>query len=293
MNGLFLMQWTEDGYAIAGKFYQEGFSDLLDDLVLRIAISHEPAEEYSSIPTSNDTIIFSRSMEFKDADRKRQKIILGVEVPKSESTEQYKRFLVRLGKDIQEHVGKPKEELDGILGAFFTSFQTGDQAAPADVGGDLQTRIISRAKTMISQENVDDAQELLEKAKTIPGQLQKLVDKGSRLLKQEKIEEAEKIYKEAIQLAQDIQEDDLAKKLAEDFKNASDRPKIIMRIQDLEDRARKALKAEDYKKAAESYREAAKEVSKLNDVDTMNEFTKKAQLLSEFSSVDKAKKRSF
>nr|MDO8119242.1 hypothetical protein [Candidatus Sigynarchaeota archaeon] len=230
--------------------------------------------------------------QFKDEKRKMQKIIVGVELESSEKPEHYKALLKNLSEGIREYLDKDKADVEQYLRAIFAT-QTGISQEKADVGEDLKTRIISKAKDMIAKGNIDDAEGLLEKAKTAPSDIKKLVDKGAKLLKQEKVEEARKFYDDAITLAIAVHEDELAQKLRDEFARASERPKTIERVLAYEDAARRALREEDFKRASEIFMDAAKEVAKLNDVETMNEFTKKSQLLLELHKVDKSKKRSF
>lgn len=291
VNGIFLLRWTdEEGYVPTGMFFQEGDASRVESLALRIGMSHEPAKEFSTLPTQ-DTLIVSWMQKFKDAKRKTQKIIVGVEILPSEKPDDVKSFLVEAARQLQDHVADPREQVDQLLCAIFASRVAPEQGS--DVEEDLQSRIVNRAQQMIGKDQIDEAQVLLEKAKVIPQQIQRLVDKGVKLLKQQKLDEAKKVYDEAIAMAREIHEDELATRLADDYKRVSDRPKVIERVRDLEAKALQALREGNYKRASELFRDAGKEVARLNDVDAMNEFSKKAQLMFEFHTVDKAKKRSF
>jgi len=81
--------------------------------------------------------------------------------------------------------------------------------------------------------------------------------------------------------------------LQDEIKRASERPKFIQSILDIESRALKALREDNVKRASDLFREASQVASKLGDIDTMNEFTKKSQCLMEFYQADQKKKRSF
>ncbi|HME55698.1 MAG TPA: hypothetical protein VKM55_26060 [Candidatus Lokiarchaeia archaeon] len=293
MNGIFILLWTDDGYVVKGKFWQQGDVSVIDNLLMRITLSHESKKEFSKIPTQNDTFIYSRLYEFRDSSRVSQKVIVGVEITKDESQDDYKKFLIDACSKVPELLTKDEGEIEQLLMAIFAS-QSASQSAPTEEAGkDLLTKLKERAKDLIKNGEIDEANDLLEKAKTAPGALQKLMDKGAKLIKQKKIEEAQKVYADAIDLALSIQEGDLAAKLQDDITRVSERPKIIERIMDIEENARKAIREEDMKNAADLYKDAATEAVKLNDVDAMNEFTKKSQALIEFYTAGQKKKRSF
>lgn len=293
MNGIFILLWTDDGYVVKGKFWQqEGDASIIDNLLMRIALSHESKKEFSMVPTQIDTFIFSRLYEFRDTSKIPQKVIVGVELAKGENKDDYKKFLIDACSKVPEMLTKDDGEIEQELTAIFAS-QSGEAEQTGDRSKDLLAQLKERAKDLIKNGDIDEANDLLEKAKTVPGALQKLIDKGTKLIKQQKIDEAEKVYNEAIDLALSIQEDGIAAKLQDDLARASERPKIIEIIKDIETKAKKALREENIKRAAELYKDAATEAVKLNDVDAMNEFTKKSQALFEFSTADQKKKRSF
>jgi hypothetical protein len=127
----------------------------------------------------------------------------------------------------------------------------------------------------------------------VPNALLRLMEKGAKLLKQQKIEEAQRTYSEAVDLALSIQEGDMAAKLQDEIKRASERPKLIQNILDLEGKALKALREENIKRASDFFREASQVASRLGDIDAMNEFSKKSQCLNEYHQADQKRNRSF
>jgi len=293
LNGIFVLQWTDDGYVIKGKFWQDGEASVIDNILMRIALSHEPKKEFSTVATQKDTFIYSRLFEFRDAKKALQKIIVGVELAKGENQDDYKKFLIEACKSMPENLTKSQAELEQILTATFAS-QTGIVTEQTgDMGKDLYTRLKERAKVLMNDGKIDEATDLLERAKTVPGSLQKLIEKGTKLIKQQKIDDAQKVYAEAIELAVSIEEGDLAGRLQDELTRASERPRVIEQILDIETKAKKALRDENVKRAAELYKDAAQLAVKLNDVDAMNEFTKKSQSLFDFYTADQKKKRSF
>jgi predicted translin family RNA/ssDNA-binding protein len=249
-------------------------------------------KEFSTIPTPKDTILYSRLHEFRDS-KKPVKIVLGVDLAKGENPDDYKKFIIDACTQMAEHVNKKQADLDQILTAVFASKASTSGEKPGEMSSDLYTRLKERAKSMMAEGRIDEANDMLEKAKTAPGNLQKLIDKGGKLIKQQKIEDAQKVYAEAISLALSIQEGDMAGKLQDDLKRVSERPKLVQSILDLESKALKALREENVKRAADLFREASMVASKLGDLDTMNEFTKKSQCLQEFSQADQKRNRSF
>ena len=295
MNGIFILLWTDDGYIVKGKFWQagEGYSSVIDNLIMRITLSHESKKEFSKIPTQVGTFIYSRLYEFRDSKKNSQKVIVGIELTQDENQDDFKKFLIDACAKVPEILTKDEGENEQLLMAIFASQSGTGSEGSEDRGKDLLTTLKDRAKELINSGDIDEANELLEKAKTVPGELQKLIDKGTKLIKQKKIDEAQKVYAEAIDLALSIQEGDLAAKLQDDIARVSERPKIVERILNLEQRAKDAMHEEDMKTAADLYKDAATEAVKLNDVDAMNEFTKKSQALLEFYTADQKKKRSF
>ena len=292
MNGIFILLWTDDGYVVKGKFWQEGDVSIIDNLLMRIALSHESKKEFSTVATQKNTFIFSRLHEFRDSKKTTQKVIVGIELAKGENQDDYKKFLIDVSSKVPEMLSKEEAELEQDLTAVFAS-QSSTTVQTGDFGKDLLTRLKERAKALMNEGSIDEANDLLEKAKSAPGMLQKLMDKGSKLIKQQKIEDAKRVYAEAIDLALSIQEGDLAAQLQDDLTRVSERPRIIDVIMDIEAKAKKAMREENIKYAAELYKDAATEAVKLNDVDTMNEFSKKSQALFEFYTADQKKKRSY
>ena len=292
MNGIFAFVWTdESGYVLKGKCWQEGDPDVLNGLEMRIALLHEPNKEFAKLPTNSGTMLFSRFSEFKDSNRKMRKVIVGMELESKEDPDEYKKLLKEIGKGIEEHIDESTDVFEKILTAFLASTIPSGMSTE-EVGDDLQTRMVSKAKAMIGDDKIEEAQDLLEKAKTVPKKLQKVISKGTKLLKQGKIDEASKFYHEAIDMAKSIHEDDLADQLKREYKRASERPKVVENVKKLNEKIRKAIHDENFKRASEIYRTLAKEASKLDDVELMNDYTKMSQLLVEFNSLY-TKKRSF
>ncbi len=292
MNGLFLLLETDEGLVLKSQFFQEGKSPINDNLLLKIQMSHVKGKEFSSIPTPKDTLLYSRRHEFREG-KKTVKIIVGVELAKDENPDDFKKLVIDACSQLPENINKSQAELDSIITAMFASQSMTGGEAPAEVSSDIYTRLKERAKDMMNEGKIDEANDLLDKAKTVPNALLKLMEKGAKLLKQQKIEEAQKVYAEAIDLALSIQEGDMAAKLQDELKRASERPKYIQSILDLEAKALKALREENIKRASDLFREASQVASRLGDLDTMNEFAKKSQCLTEFYQADQKKSRSF
>ncbi|MFX0100276.1 MAG: hypothetical protein ACFFCS_11895 [Candidatus Hodarchaeota archaeon] len=289
-KGFFLLRWTEDGYKIVGKYWQEGDASAVESLLMRISISIEAGKKFSKIPTNQGTIIYSHLAEFKDENRKMQKIIAGAELDKDEEPENFKQMLMDLAKSIQEHINAEPSEFEQIFSASCISSLGG---VAGDKAGELRTKLVTKAKELISKQEIDKANKLLELTKTAPDQLQNLIDKGNSFLNQGKVDEAEKYYKDAISLAEKMKEKELAAELRSTFKRISQRPKVIQKIKNLEQKAKKAMKDENFKKAAELFKNASKEAANLNDVDLMNEFAEKSQLLMRFDAIDNSKNRTY
>ncbi len=297
MNGIFVLQETDEGLVLKGQFFQEG-SPINDNLLLKIQMSHVRGKEFSTVNTPKDTILYSRLHEFREG-KKPVKIIVGVDLAKDENPDDFKKLIIDACSQLPEHINKPQAELDSVLTAMFASQSAMGSEQPAEVSSDIYTRLKERAKALMTDGKIDEANDLLDKAKTVPNTLLKLMEKGAKLLKQQKIEEAQRTYAEAVDLALSIQEGDMAAKLQDEIKRASERPKLIQNIIDLETKALKALREENFKRAdnikraAELFREASQVASRLGDIDTMNEFTKKSQCLAEFYQADQKKNRSF
>ncbi len=292
MNGIFLLVETDEGLKLKGQFYQEGTSSINDNTLLKIQMSHVRGKEFSTVNTPKDTILYSRLHEYREG-KKPVKIIVGVDLAKDENPDDFKKLIVDACSQLPEHINKEQAELTTILTAIFASQSPTGSEKPAEVSSDIYTRLKERAKAMMTEGKYDEANDLLDKAKTVPGALLKLMEKGAKLLKQQKIEEAQRTYGEAVDLALSIQEGDMAAKLQDEIKRASERPKFIQNILDLEAKALKALREENVKRAADFFREASQVASKLGDIDAMNEFAKKSQCLMEFHQADQKKNRSF
>lgn len=293
MNGVFLLLETDDGLVLKSQFFQNGQSPINDNVRLKIQMSHVKGKEFSTINTSKDTVLYSRLHEFREG-KKHVKIIVGVELAKGENPDDFKKFIIDACAQLPEYLSKSQAELDSIITAMFASHSATGGEKPAEVSSDLFTRLKERAKVLMNEGKSQEAIDLLDKAKTVPGTLMKLIEKGAKLIKQQKIDEAQKAYSEAIELALSIQEGDMAAKLQDDLKRASERPKLIQTILDLEGKALKALREEGgIKRASDLFREASQAASKLGDLDAMNEFTKKAQSLMEFYQADQKRNRSF
>ncbi|MBN2152231.1 MAG: hypothetical protein JW839_12345 [Candidatus Lokiarchaeota archaeon] len=292
MNGLFLLLETDEGLVLKSQFFQEGESPINDNLLLKIQMSHVKGKEFSTVTTPKDTILYSRLHEFRDG-KKTVKIIVGVDLAKDENPDDFKKLIIDACSQLPEHINEKQAELDSIITALFASQSATGGEKPAEVSSDLFTRLKERAKELMNEGKIDEANELLDKAKTVPGALLKLMERGAKLLKQQKIEDAQKVYTEAIDLALSIQEGDMAAKLQDDLRRALERPKYIQNILDLEAKALKALREENVKRAADFFREASVVASRLGDIDTMNELAKKSQCLMEFHQADQKKNRSF
>nr|MDO8085099.1 hypothetical protein [Candidatus Sigynarchaeum springense] len=292
MNGIFLLQETDEGLVVKSQFFQEGNSPINDNILLKIQMSHVKGKEFSSVPTSKDTILYSRLHEFREA-KKAVKIIVGVELDKEENPDDFKKLIIDACTQLPEYLNKSQSDLDSIITAMFASQSATGTEKPAEVSSDIFTRLKERAKGLMNEGKIEEANELLDKAKTVPQALLRLIEKGAKLLKQQKIDEAQKLYMEAVDLALSIQEGDMAARLQDDLKRASERPKLIQNILDLEARALKALREENIKRASDLFREASQVASRLGDLDTLNEFAKKSQGLMEFYQADQKKNRSF
>jgi tetratricopeptide (TPR) repeat protein len=224
MNGLFLLMETDEGLVLKSQFFQSAQSSINDNLLLKIQMSHVKGKEFSTINTPKDTVLYSRLNEFRDG-KKAVKIIVGVDLAKDENPDDYKKFIIDACSQLPEHVNKKQSDLDMILTAMFASQSASGGEKPAEVSSDLYSRLKERAKDLMSERKFDEANDLLDKAKTVPGALLKLMEKGAKLIKQQKIEEAQKTYSEAIDLALSIQEGDMAAKLQDELKRASERPR--------------------------------------------------------------------
>lgn len=287
--GVFLLQWTDEGFQLRANFHDN--PEIIEELVMRLSINHGSVDTFARMPTRNDTTILSLYHEFKDENRKEQKIIVGIDMGKEDSREENEILLKEIVKMIPEHIHKDDKELGSILYAMYVS----NQQVPAGdgVNDDIKIRLVQRAKNLIKKQEIDKAQELLELAKTVPARIKELIEKGNALLKDKKIPDAERIFSEAITLARKIGEDELAERLSNQVTRTTEKPKVIEKIKKLEEQALKAMKALKIKKAAEAFLKASKEAFKINDIDAMNEFLRKHELLAEFHAVDNDRNRSF
>ncbi|MHA1684365.1 MAG: hypothetical protein ACTSUE_25740 [Promethearchaeota archaeon] len=287
--GVFLLQWSDDGFVIRANFHDD--KSILDELVMRISINHGENNSFSKIPARDGTTILSLYGEFKDDRRKEQKVILGVYTRKKEDPGENEQLLRELYKGLKEHINEADDALGPLLYALYAS----NQQVPAGDGlnEEIRGKLVSKAKKLIKSQEIEQAQELLELAKVVPDQIKSLIDRGNKLLKQKKVPDAEKLFSEAIALAKKIGEDDLARSLSQQVSRTTEKPKIMEKIKSMEEQALKALKDLKIKRAAEFFLKASKEAFKMNDVELMNEFLRKHEILAEFHAIDKAKNRSF
>ncbi|MHA1714236.1 MAG: hypothetical protein ACTSXP_01205 [Promethearchaeota archaeon] len=293
-DGIFVLLWTPDeGFIVKGRFWQNDDGGYLDSLVIRIAMNHDDDKEFAKIGTPNNTMVISYLTEVKDNKRKKHKIIIGLDVSQGEDPDNFRNILRGISKQVGEVINQDKDEFERNLTAIFVS-ELGT-APTENIADDLKNKLVEKAKKQISLGKIDDAQEILEMAKSIPSEIEKLVKKGRKMIDQQKIDDAKKCYMDAIELAIKIQENDFATNLRAEFERNANRPKIIAHIQKLEQQAKTALCNEEFQKASELYRTIASESAKINDVDLMQIFTKKSHLCQELHAVHKEyiKKRVF
>ncbi|MHA1793694.1 MAG: hypothetical protein ACTSVI_13700 [Promethearchaeota archaeon] len=289
-KGVCLYQWTDDGYIIRASWHENDAS-IFENLLMRIAISHEPNKKYSIFPTREKSKILSYFNEFKDKKRKTQKLIVGLELTKEEEPDDYKQLLDSIFKQVQEHLDRENDELNGILYALYIS----NQELSTDKGQLelIEARLRDKIKKLMDAEKTDEALELLELLKTVPPKIKELTEQGNKLMREKRLDDAHKAFNEAATLAKKIGEDNFAESLLESFNKTAEKPKTLEKIKKFESLAKKAMREEKIKKAAEFFLKASKEAMKINDIDLMDEFMRKSQLLTEFHAIDKSKKRTF
>ncbi|MHA1358034.1 MAG: hypothetical protein ACTSQI_14745 [Candidatus Helarchaeota archaeon] len=155
---------------------------------------------------------------------------------------------------------------------------------------ELSNKIIDRSKQLLDQGEIQKAQNLISKAKTIPPNIAQTLELADKALIENKYVIAGNYYEAASKLVFEVDETALMQQYHEKAEKLKKIPILLKERKEYVENAAKALKKVDFSEAIEWFKAAAKKSNELEDETKSAEYAKKAKALTDFLEAEREAK---
>jgi hypothetical protein len=285
-RALIILDWDRvKGPVIKAKYPEIDFDS---DLAMKIFMAHtaqEPVETQLSLQFGSANIV-SRFTQFEGKGIMRRHLFILLLNPE-ENPKEFFKLLVEFERTL-------KKDIDAsYLSDLVKNIYNQKTVSPISVGfnaEELSTKIINRSKQLLDQGDIQKAQLLISKAKSIPPKIAEMLQLAETALKEEKYVIAGSNYEIVSKLLLDIDETSLMQQYREKAEKLKKIPIIQRERKEYADNALRALKKVDFPEAVEWYKAAAKKSEELEDKVKTAEYTKKAEALTAFLEAEREAK---
>lgn len=284
---------TDADYKVLGYYFKEKKSkfEVTNDLFLRLNLDHSKNKKnlLSLLKLKNHAIV-SYYHEFKGKllSRKASGIIIGLLLNDNDKPEKFQTALKEACEAIENLnvLEISKQEFESNLEKIYLDIEPLTDILAASA---LKESIINRTKEMLSggKKERKNAQILLQKIEDNEhAKISKFYQSAEKAKKVLDHDKAEKMFRKAAELAEELFENDLARLLKEKSLLSAKIPQLTKTRDKFIQDARNALKNEDFHSAYISYRKAGELSKQLMQFDKEEEYRLKAKALDEFYQVD-------
>ncbi|GAB4316558.1 MAG: hypothetical protein Kow0069_18830 [Promethearchaeota archaeon] len=264
--------------------YAEHFEDpakrvtCTKDFLLKVQLGH--SDKVQNTLLHGDVVFVSHATHLKD-----HSFIVGVFLEATDKPESFVQGLKNAAKTLEQHQGDSPEEVAVVLEDVFSRlFKTPTVAL--DIRS-IDEHVKEKTKQLLKAGKTSEAQALLQKVKQkVPQKLHSSAQKAQKAINKGDFDRAVRLYLEAAQYAEELEEGDLVKLLKDKAKLAKKIPELLERRDQFASEARKNLREEKFNRAALYYKKAADVSKELMDPEATEEFVLKANALAEFAKVD-------
>ena len=296
--GLFVILLPKDAdYKVLGYYLKENSENsefkIPSDLFLRLNLDHE-RNEYNLLRLK-DLIILSYLYKIQGKlSRKASSLIIGLILDESDDPERFKVSLKESAALIEDIdlFEVSKENFENKLKKIYQENveKISDILDPES----LKQSIINRTKEMLSGDKKERkiAQELLQKIESnLHVKISEFYGMAEDALKSQDYDKSEKMFVKAAEFAEELLELELAKSLKERAKLSIKIPDLTRNLTEIVQKARSALKKEDFHESYNFYKKAAEIAKVLMQPDLEEEFNLKSKALQDFYQVDQKFKK--
>ncbi|TFG05487.1 MAG: hypothetical protein EU536_01925 [Promethearchaeota archaeon] len=155
---------------------------------------------------------------------------------------------------------------------------------------ELSSKLIKRSKQMLDDGQIQEAQSLISKARTIPQKIVETLKLADESFQKEEYSIAATYYESISKLLFEIDETALMQQYHEKAEKIKKIPILFRERKDFVENANKNLKKVDFSTAIEWFTAAAKHSEQLEDKVKFNEYNKKAKALEAFLEAEREAK---
>jgi len=291
-KGSFVILLSKDAdYKILGYYFKEKEMSqfkINSDLFLRLNLDHERNE--FNLLRLKDLIILSYLYKIQGKQsRKASSLIFGLMLDESDDPERFK-VSIKESAAVIEDIDLFDVSQDNFENKLRKIYQENIEKISDILDPEsLKHSIINRTKEMLSGDKKERkiAQELLQKIESnLHVKISEFYSMAEDALKTQDYDKSEKMFVKASEIAEELLELELAKSLKERAKLSIKIPDLTRELNDIVQRARSALKKEDFHESYIFYKKAAEIAKELMQPDLEEEYSLKSKALQDFYQVD-------
>ncbi len=295
-KGTFLILLPNDAdYKVLGYFFSDKRTEfsVTSDIFLRLNLDHSK-NEYNLLKLK-DLIIFSYLHQLKGKlTRKASGFIIGLLLYEDDEVDKLKEPLKKVAEALalKNIIEMSESTFEDDLQREYTE-QIQEIKDMIDMES-IRNSIINHTKELLSggKKERKIADELLKKIEMgIPDKIGQFYQTAEEALKVSEYEKASKFFEKTAEVAEELRETELATELRIKAKNSISIPDNTKKLKEAVQKAREALKNEDFNFAYLCYKTAADLSKSLMITEKEEEYSLKAKALQDFHQVDQKYKK--
>jgi hypothetical protein len=277
-RAIILLDWDRIKGPVVKAKYPEINID--PDLPMKIFMTHtaqEPVETQLALQFGNANIA-SRFSQFEEKGIMRRVIFIFLLKPE-ENPKDFFKILEDIEKNLRKDIDATY--LSELLKNLYIQ-KTATQIVTSFNPEQLSAKLINRSKQLLDTGEIQKAQILISKARSVPQQIADSLKLAETALNEKKHVIAGTYYETASKLLLEVDETALMQQYSEKAEKLKKIPILQKDRKEYVDNALRALKRVDFSEAVEWYNAAAKKSEELEDKVKVNEYTAKAKALAAF-----------
>lgn len=269
---------------VRGKYFTDKSDEIKidDNLILKLRMGHSEKRLHTQLTSDFTTVSYISDYKM---DRKIHKLIIAVVLKSTDKAENFRNQVQAsseyLVEKLQEKNVDYEKEMEKIYDEYFET--------PSVLLNqrELEARLKDRIKSLNKQGKFDEAKEMLDLMKKVPGKLYDANRKAQKAIDKDDIDKAEKELRKAIKYAKELGEDEQAEILKDKLKVVKQRPKLLEKREKVIKKARDNLRKDRWKRAYKYFKEAADISKQLYDTRSAEEYSLKSDALAKFAEIHK------
>ncbi len=282
-------------YKVLGYYFKQKGLDfkITSDLFLRLNLDHSK-NEYTLLKLKNYTLVSYIHKFIGKISRKASGIIFGLLLNEEDDAEKFRISLKNCALIIEDlnFLEMSNNDFEAKLKEIYQkNLETLKDVLDANV---LKDSIINRTKEMLSGDKKErkKAQELLDKIEDkLHTKIPDYYKTAEDALEKEDYDKAKKFFNKAAEVADELLENELAKSLMERANLSINIPNLTKNLNEVVQKARNALKKEDFHNSYIFYLKASELSKELMLGEKEEEYRLKSKALQDFYQVDQRFKK--